>query len=118
MGLPVAAVLFDLDGTLMDHETAAVRAVVECRPDADPAFVERRWVELTDEYVERFAAGEMSFAEQRRRRAVLLAAELGRPGWDDAAAGLTGVWLDRPGTGAAADVPRIGTLAELPGLLG
>ncbi|MEV5574102.1 HAD family hydrolase [Spirillospora sp. NPDC052269] len=228
MDSPVAAVLFDLDGTLMDHETASVRAVLECWPDADPAFLARRWGELTDEYVERFAAGEMSFTEQRRCRAVLLADELGHPGWDEAradawfadylvryqgywaaypdvlpafeelaarglrfgivtngdgaqqraklerigvlprvadcviasrevgaakpdaaifaaacgrlglppgavlhvgdlldtdargatAAGLTGVWLDRPGTGSAADVPRIGTLAELPGLLG
>ncbi|MEV4254896.1 HAD family hydrolase, partial [Spirillospora sp. NPDC049652] len=66
MGTPVAAVLFDLDGTLMDHETAAVRAVLECWPDADPAFVARRWVELTEEYVERFAAGELGFGEQRR----------------------------------------------------
>ncbi|RFU40509.1 HAD family hydrolase [Actinomadura logoneensis] len=227
MALPVAAVLFDLDGTLMDHATASVGAVQECWPDADPAFVARRWTELTDEYVERFARGEMSFEEQRRHRAVGLARELGHPRWDDAradawfagylvryrrrwaafpdvlpvfeelaarglrfgivtngdgaqqrqklerigvlprvadcvvasrevgtakpdpaifaaacarldlppaavahvgdlldtdargatAAGLTGVWLDRPGTGAAADVPRVTTLADLPALL-
>ncbi|MFC4911282.1 HAD family hydrolase [Actinomadura gamaensis] len=227
MTTPTAAVLFDLDGTLMDHSTAAVRAVLECWPDEDPAFLERRWVELTESYVERYAAGEMSFAEQRRRRAKALARELGRPDWDDAqadawfagyltryqgywaafpdvlplfeelaarglrfgivtngdgaqqraklerigvlarvadcviasaevgaakpeaaifaaacarlglpagavlhvgdlldtdargaaAAGLTGIWLDRPGTGAAADVPRITTLADLPALL-
>ncbi|MCP2341827.1 HAD family hydrolase [Actinomadura rupiterrae] len=227
MPLRTAAVLFDLDGTLMDHATAATRAILECWPGADTGFVERRWNELTDGYVERYARGEMSFAEQRRRRAITLARELGHPGWDDAkadawfagylaryqghwaafpdvlplfeelaarglrfgivtngdgsqqrrklerigvlphvadcvmasrevgaakpdaaiftaacarlglppdavlhvgdlldtdargaaAAGLTGVWLDRPGTGTPADVARITTLADLPGLL-
>lgn len=228
MDLTIGAVLFDLDNTLMDHDTAASRAITECWPDEDAAFVQRRWLELTELYVGRFIAGELTFAEQRRCRAIALAHELGDTGWDDAkadewfaeflvhyqghwaaypdvmpmfetltarglrfgivtngdgaqqrsklerigvlprvadcvitsrevgaakpdaaifaaacarlglppaavlhvgdlldtdargaaAAGLTGVWLDRPGTGSAADVPRVTTLAELPALLG
>ncbi|MFC5183021.1 HAD family hydrolase [Actinomadura harenae] len=86
MGTSIAAVLFDLDGTLLDHDTAAVRAATECWPDADAAFVERRWTELTDAFVLRMVQGELTQTEQRRGRAIALAGELGHPGWDDATA--------------------------------
>ena len=41
-----AAVLFDLDGTLLDHEGAAADAITRSFPDADPAWLVPRWKEL------------------------------------------------------------------------
>ncbi|NYD50502.1 putative hydrolase of the HAD superfamily [Actinomadura luteofluorescens] len=82
----ITAVLFDLDGTLLDHEGAARRAVVGMFPDADPARLAARWAELTEEAVDRYLAGELSFTEQRRLRIVTLARELGLGVWDDARA--------------------------------
>ncbi|MEV3921691.1 HAD family hydrolase [Actinomadura coerulea] len=82
----IAAVLFDLDGTLLDHEGAARRAVVGMFPDEDPAALAARWAELTEEAVDRYLAGELTFAGQRRLRIVSLARELGLGDWDDARA--------------------------------
>lgn len=82
----ISAVLFDLDGTLLDHEGAARRAVVGMFPDEDPAALAARWAELTEEAVDRYLAGELTFAGQRRLRIVTLARELGLGDWDDARA--------------------------------
>ncbi|XVQ09194.1 HAD family hydrolase [Spirillospora sp. CA-255316] len=79
---PVEAVLFDLDGTLFDHGAAAAGAAAASLPEADPAYVARRWIELEDLVYERYLAGELSFAEQRRVRITMLAAELGLGDWD------------------------------------
>ncbi|MBB4773798.1 hypothetical protein [Actinomadura livida] len=45
----IAAVLFDLDGTLLDHERAAAEAITRSFPDADPAWLTARWRELSEE---------------------------------------------------------------------
>ncbi|MEU4826923.1 HAD family hydrolase [Actinomadura citrea] len=82
----ITAVLFDLDGTLLDHDDAARRAIVGTFPEVDPVWLAARWAELTEEAVDRYLAGELSFAEQRRLRIVTLAGDLGLGAWDDARA--------------------------------
>ncbi|WP_067477407.1 hypothetical protein [Actinomadura hibisca] len=69
----IEAVLFDLDGTLLDHAGAAADALTDVQPDADAT----RWAELNDLGVDRYLAGELTFAEQRRFRVKTLARELG-----------------------------------------
>ncbi|TDC89670.1 HAD family hydrolase [Actinomadura sp. 7K507] len=82
----ITAVLFDLDGTLLDHEGAAAEAITRSFPDADPAWLVPRWTELTEAAVDRYLAGELSFTAQRRARIVPLARELGLGDWDEARA--------------------------------
>lgn len=83
------AVLFDLDGTLVDHDTAAEVALVETLRatsgvrHVDDAHVRRRWKHLEELAMERYLAGELTFTEQRRPRVTSLAAELGLGVWDD-----------------------------------
>ncbi len=81
-----AAVLFDLDGTLLDHEGAAADAITRSFPDADPAWLVPRWKELGEESFARYLAGELSFTAQRRVRITTLTRELGLGDWDDARA--------------------------------
>ncbi len=71
----VEAVLFDLDDTLFDHigasRTALLTAFEAVAPQADAAARERApalWSELEDRFYQAFLAGEMTHAEQRRRR--------------------------------------------------
>ncbi|POM27799.1 Pyrimidine 5'-nucleotidase YjjG [Actinomadura rubteroloni] len=94
--MPFDAVLFDLDNTLLDHDGAAAEAVTAAFPDVDPDVLVPRWAELTDIAVDRYLAGELTFAEQRRFRITALAADLGLGAWDDARAD---AWI-------AAYVPR------------
>ncbi|WP_433057210.1 HAD family hydrolase [Dactylosporangium sp. CS-033363] len=87
--MPLPAVLFDLDGTLIDHEAAAAEALDRSLPGLDAparARARRAWRELETAAMARYFAGELTFAEQRRVRAAGLAAELGFGAWDDAAA--------------------------------
>ncbi len=88
----ITAVLFDLDGTLLDHEGAAGEAIVRSFPDVDEAWLVRRWYELTEEAVDRYLAGELDLVAQRRVRILALAPELGLGDWDDARAD---AWLAR-----------------------
>lgn len=66
------AVVFDVDGTLVDHDTAQRRALLghltalgEVADDA----AWRRWRDLEEQHYARYLAGELTFAEQRRERA-------------------------------------------------
>ncbi|MFB9831172.1 HAD family hydrolase [Actinoallomurus acaciae] len=87
--MEVRAVLFDLDGTLVDHDTAAEIALVETLRatsgvrHVDDAHVRRRWRHLEEPAMDRYLSGELTFTEQRRLRVTSLAAELGLGAWDD-----------------------------------
>jgi len=64
------AVLFDLDGTLVEQEHAAARAVVEWAAQygvTGPGVAER-WAEVSDRHYRRYQRRELSFDEQRRAR--------------------------------------------------
>ena len=58
------AVLFDLDGTLMDP---TLRARRRSRPTC-PTPVAGEWQRLEALHYDAYAAGRISFTEQRRRR--------------------------------------------------
>jgi putative hydrolase of the HAD superfamily len=82
------AVLFDLDGTLVDHDSATVTALTRSYPglrEADRAHALRRWRQL-EPAMERYLSGELTFTGQRRLRVTSLAAELGLGAWDAARA--------------------------------
>lgn len=78
----VVAVLFDLDGTLLDHEGAVRDALQVWLPSlglsVDEVFLER-WFAAEQQQLAEWRAGRISWAEQRRRRlrGVLPAAALG-----------------------------------------
>ncbi|MFC4048954.1 HAD family hydrolase [Actinomadura syzygii] len=82
----IKAVLFDLDGTLVDHDTAAAialtRALGSLSPSLDQTRARRRWKELEEEAVQHYLAGRLTFTEQRRLRITSLASELGLGTWD------------------------------------
>jgi putative hydrolase of the HAD superfamily len=64
-------VLFDLDGTLVDHESAAVaglRAWLPAIGVAPTAAAVAGWLALQEPHLAAWRAGEISFPEQRRRR--------------------------------------------------
>jgi putative hydrolase of the HAD superfamily len=69
----LAAVLFDLDGTLLDHEAASTAAVSSwlsshgaSRTDIESAVP--LWFELEQRHYPAWCTGEITFQEQRRRR--------------------------------------------------
>lgn len=69
--MKVRGVLFDLDGTLVDHESAANAALAGWLPELgvtpDPD-VAARWHEIAERHLVAWRAREITFAEQRRRR--------------------------------------------------
>lgn len=85
----IEAVLFDLDGTLIDHDAAAEEAVITSFPtspgpaSADHDRLVRRWRELEAWAMDRYLAGELTFREQRRLRITRLADEFGQGTWSD-----------------------------------
>ena len=73
---PIEAVLFDIDGTLLDHDRAMERAlaaaVVRIRPDLPDgqlAGLLAEWLRLEQVHYDTYLAGRISLTEQRRRRA-------------------------------------------------
>jgi putative hydrolase of the HAD superfamily len=64
------AVLFDLDGTLVDHESAAAGAVVEWAAEygITGSGVAGRWAKISDRHYQAHQRRELTFPEQRRRR--------------------------------------------------
>ncbi|MBO0699011.1 MAG: HAD family hydrolase, partial [Zavarzinella sp.] len=81
MGDVIEAVLFDVDGTLVDHRSAARHAIIAAAgdlvPAADREALTERWLTLERRAMDDYLAGALSFAEQRRRRVRALAAEFG-----------------------------------------
>ncbi|WP_432509644.1 HAD-IA family hydrolase [Kineococcus auxinigenes] len=83
-----AAVVFDLDGTLLDHPAATLAGLrgwvgslgLECT-----AEVEAAWAAAEERHFRAWREGEIGFAEQRRRRLRDVLPLLGVPVGDDAA---------------------------------
>jgi FMN phosphatase YigB (HAD superfamily) len=82
-------ILFDLDGTMVDHRgavLAAIRQIVQraasARLPADELV--ELWWDLERTHMRQYLAGECSFAEQRRRRLRAFLPLLGEPVPDDA----------------------------------
>ena len=65
-------VLFDIDGTLIDHDRAEAKAVRAFHSmtvqDEDLAGFLRRWRRAFDRHYNRHLAGELSLQQQRRER--------------------------------------------------
>jgi len=70
------AVLFDLDGTLMDHDAARDAAIADLL-SGDVALADA-WRRLEAVHYDEYAAGRCSFQEQRRRRVRGIHAAMGR----------------------------------------
>ena len=83
----VRAVVLDLDGTLLDHRGSARRALGEWLPalGVEPTdALATAWFEAEGVHHAAWARGEVSFAEQRRRRLRRFLPLIGRPVGDDA----------------------------------
>ena len=85
----IRAVLFDLDGTLVDHESAAataltraLRTITEIR-EVDLTWARRRWRELEKQVFAEYLSGRVTFVQQRRLRVTGLVNDLGLGGWDE-----------------------------------
>ncbi|MBB5081705.1 HAD family hydrolase [Nonomuraea endophytica] len=69
----IKGILFDLDGTLMDHRAAADAGIAAWIADHSPGLplperAARVWAELEDVHLSAWHAGECDLLEQRRRR--------------------------------------------------
>ncbi len=86
-------IFFDLDGTLLDHDAAERRGVQTFAAafGLDESGFVTTWREASERYMDRFLAGEIGFAEQRRLRLQEL---LGRALSNDEAVAIFGVYLD------------------------
>ena len=108
------AVLFDLDGTLMDHDAARVAAIGAHLPEL-PALADE-WRRLEAIHYDEYASGCCSFQEQRRRRVRGIHVAGGRPEPADAACDAWfAAYLERYRAGWAAfdDVlPALAALAQ------
>lgn len=88
------AVLFDLDGTLMDHDGARDAAIAELLA-GDPALA-AEWLRLETLHYDEYATGRCSFQEQRRRRVRGIHAAMGAPApADDACDAWFATYLER-----------------------
>jgi putative hydrolase of the HAD superfamily len=102
MGDTLQAVLFDLDGTLMDHDAARVAGLrghlAEWLPGAQAselARLDEQWRVLEARHYDEYAAGRCSMQEQRRRRVRGMHEALGRElGSDEAADEWFGAYLE------------------------
>ena len=86
-------IFFDLDGTLLDHDAAerrGARAFAAAFGLDGPGFA-ALWRAASERSMDRFLAGEIGFAEQRRLRMQDL---FGRELSDDQAVEIFGVYLD------------------------
>lgn len=77
----VEAVVFDLDGTLFDHDGAVIDALRAWWPDLDDAHrhrAERAWFAAEHRHVARWLSREITWTEQRRERLREVLPVLGR----------------------------------------
>ena len=68
---PIEAIVFDLDGTLLDHRGAATSALDVWLPALGvegTRALRLAWFEAEERHFDSWRRGEVSFAEQRRRR--------------------------------------------------
>lgn len=69
----IRAVLFDIDGTLLDHDSASRHALASISAslssDPDPAEAGRIWLELEELHYNAYLEGAYDLDEARRRRA-------------------------------------------------
>ena len=69
---PGMVILFDIDGTLIDHDAAEVIAIAALRRKIerteDAAGFLRRWRSAFERHYNRYLAGELSIQQQRRER--------------------------------------------------
>lgn len=86
-GRIIKAVLFDLDGTLVDHDSAVAGALTAFRarhlPDTPIASLRAAWETAAARHFPRFVGGQISFTDQRRLR---IRDVLGLPALTDAEA--------------------------------
>lgn len=63
-------IFFDLDGTLLDHDAAERQGALAFAAafGLDKSDFIERWRDVSDRHMDRFLAGEIDFAEQRRLR--------------------------------------------------
>ena len=82
--MSVGSMVFDLDGTLVDHRSASSSAIktwisrTGASTDAELALGVAEWTRLEHLYFSRYLVGEISFRDQRRGRMAELLAFLGR----------------------------------------
>ncbi|MGI5271435.1 HAD family hydrolase [Nonomuraea sp. CA-218870] len=123
----IHGILFDLDGTLLDHRTAADTAIgawVAERAPGHPRLGEAGalWEALEGPHLAAWHAGECSLQEQRRRRVLAFCAELSIEAPADLDAGFAGFaehyrrgWVAFPDAApalAALDGFRLGVLTN------
>lgn len=84
--------LLDLDGTLLDHAGSSRRALARWLADqglTPPDGFGEEWLAAEQRHYPAWRVGEISFAEQRRRRLRDVLPLLGLPVGDDAALDIT-----------------------------
>lgn len=84
IGTVTDVILFDLDGTLVDHRGAVFAAIDRIareapRATAPPEELAALWWALEARHMREYLAGECSFAEHHRRRARSFLPSLGEP---------------------------------------
>ncbi|WP_419996025.1 HAD family hydrolase [Streptomyces boninensis] len=82
--MTISAVLWDVDDTLFDHSGAERRGALEFLAGegllaryASPEAAAAHWHAVSEEWVDRYLAGELGFQAQRRERARVLADRAG-----------------------------------------
>ncbi len=86
MVVVLAAVVFDLDGTLFDHRTSARRGLRAWLSDLGGVWDEEfasAWASAEDRHFTAWREGQVTFAEQRRRRLRDVLPLIGQPVGDD-----------------------------------